>query len=402
MSGAPAIAAALALLAALLVARAQAPREGPGAWLAALPPALALAPLAWLLAHAGALTPVRAALAAALALAMLARDPRALAQTECALKLTWVLAAAFALSWAGDSLLSLAAGTARPHEQWPALALALDPYALWGAALVLSLLAGLVLLGGAPFHFWPADLLHGAGAPLAPLILATLQVSGAAWLLARLDGIAADPPAAALARSTLTLAAVVALIGGAATLPLQRRPERRVGTLASLQGALVLAWLAATHADPRSLLAGAGAPLGVWAAHLVLATTGAGTLARFLAVGAAPGDTPVVLFRRHPWTAGAAGYALLSLAGAPGTPGGLLWLATARQLAATNHAGLLLALAWAWLAAFAVAAAELRRAFGSPAATPQPEQSVPWPARTALWLATAGLAAMLAVALRAA
>ncbi|HEV2104410.1 MAG TPA: hypothetical protein VGU27_01680, partial [Candidatus Eisenbacteria bacterium] len=64
-------------------------------------------------------------------------------------------------------------------------------------------------------------------------------------------------------------------------------------------------------------------------------------------------------------------------------------------------AGLLLALAWAWLAAFAVAAAELRRAFGSPAATPLPERSVPWPARTALWLATAGLVAMLAVALRA-
>ena len=42
-------------------------------------------------------------------------------------------------------------------------------------------------LGGAPFHFWPGDLFHGARAHLAPFVAATLQLAGAA-LGARLQG----------------------------------------------------------------------------------------------------------------------------------------------------------------------------------------------------------------------
>ena len=69
---------------------------------------------------------------------------------------------------------------------------------------------------------------------------------------------------------------------------------------------------------------------------------------------------------RHPWTGVAGGYALLSLAGVPGTPGMALWLDVARTLAAERHPGLLFAMALAWLAAFGVAADIVRRAFGVP------------------------------------
>ena len=96
------------------------------------------------------------------------------------------------------------------REQWPALALALDPYALWSAALSLSLLAGLVLLGGAPFHFWPGDLFHGARPHLAPFVAATLQMAGAVWLMRHLEGITSFAGAAQLVRALLCVSLVTA------------------------------------------------------------------------------------------------------------------------------------------------------------------------------------------------
>jgi NADH:ubiquinone oxidoreductase subunit 2 (subunit N) len=387
----PAFTLAAVLAAALLLRQLDARRGGEGLVGAALV-WISLLPLALVVAAPQAVTPGRGALAVALALALLARDREDLAQSECALKLTWVFGAAFALSWAGDSLLALAAGTAPAAEQWPVLGLQLDPYGLWSAALALALLAGTVLLGSAPFNFWLADVMHGVRVWLAPILVASLQAVGAAWLVRRLAGIEAFPEAASLAEGLMTVAAAVALVGGAATLATQRRPERRIGTLASLQGALVLASLAAEPG--RSPFAGLPGGLAAWVAHQALALTGAGALARFLAVEATAEEAPVALFRRHPWTAALGAYSLLSLAGAPFTPGMLPWLAVARRLAATHHPGLLLALAGAWLVAFAVTAGQVRRAFGSPGEHPAPERNVPWPAHAAFALCAACLLAL--------
>src|SRR2546426_5085373 len=129
-------------------------RRGPVAFLvlAGLAFAVALAPLA---------RPGWAPIAAALVTAALARDRQDPLHAECALKLAWVLGPALALSWAGLSLLTLATGTPVPIEQWAVLQLGLDPRFLWSTALPLALLAGLVMLGGAPFHFWVADVLQG-------------------------------------------------------------------------------------------------------------------------------------------------------------------------------------------------------------------------------------------------
>ncbi len=388
--------ALLAIFAAMLLRAVHPARPGVFAPLSLLMSIAALVPLAFAIAMPEAVTPLRAVLLAALGIAVLARDPRDLAQTECALKLTWVLSAAFALSWAGSLLLTLAAGTAVPQEQWGALSLSLDPYALWSAALLMTLLAGLVLLGGAPFHFWPADLVHGARAWLAPLMIAALQASGAAWLLQRLASLQGFAAGEKLASGLLGMAAMVALAGGAVTLAAQRRPERRVGGLASLQGALVLAAFAS---DPlRAPFASiAEHSLAAWAAHLALALTGAGALAHFLPVSSRESDPPAALARRHPWSAAVAAYALLSLAGAPGTPGALLWLEVARSLADTAHPGLLLALLLAWLVAVSVAVGEARRMFGAPASTPAPEATVPRPARFALWAIAGGLLALFVV-----
>jgi NADH-quinone oxidoreductase subunit N len=382
-----------AFIAALLLRAMHSRRPGPGGYVAVVLGWLALAPLVWILATPADVTLSRAALVASLAIALLARDREDLAQGECALKLTWALGAALALTCAGESLLAIASGSAVAREQWPALALQLDPYALWTSALALTLLAGVVLLGGAPFHFWIADVLQGARAWLAPLVVAALQAAGAALLVRRLDGIAALPQAASLVHATLTLGAGLALVGGAATLAGQRRPERRVGTLASLQGGLVLAALAAEPG--RMPFAQAGAALGLWAAHLALALTGAGALARFQPVDARPDLPGAVLFRRHPWSAAAGAFALLSLAGAPFTPGAVLWLAVARSLVASHQVVLLGALVIAWIAAFGLAADTVRRAFGSPANEAPPAHGVPWPARAALWCAAAGLALLL-------
>ena len=172
--------AALAALAALLL-RPRAEREDAGAHAANVALLLlALGPLAAsLLAPHGA-SAASVLLALALALALLLRDPGDTYASEAALKLAWVCGAALALSVAGELLLALSAGTARASEQGPALSLALDPYALWGVALVLSLLVGIVLLAGAPFHFWAADLAQGAPLHVAPLLLAALPATGAA------------------------------------------------------------------------------------------------------------------------------------------------------------------------------------------------------------------------------
>ena len=381
------------LLAALLLRLPLPRRAGAGGWIDAVVGCLALLPLAWAAGWPHEVTLGRAALLAGLAVALLARDREDLAQSECALKLAWTLSAALALTWAGESLLAIASGSAVAREQWPALALQLDPYALWTSALALTLLAGVVLLGGAPFHFWVADVLQGAPAWMAPLLVAGLQASGGALLAHRLEGLQGFAAGEATVRGVLQLAAVLALVGGAATLAMQRRPERRIGTLASLQGGLVLAALAG---DPgHAAFVQAGGALAGWATHLAIALAGAGAFARFLPVDAAAHGAAAALFRKHPWSGAIGALSLLSLAGAPGTPGGALWLGVARELTRSHHVGLLLALAFAWLTAFAVAAGTVRAAFGSPSPLAPPRRAVPWPSRAALWTVAAGLVALL-------
>ena len=388
--GTPLVPTAVALVVALLLfllERRSDPQSASVAPFAALPPLAAIAA-----------TPARATfvlvpLAIALAIAMLARNRRDLLHSECGLKLLWVLGPALALSWAGMELLTLATGTSVIAEQWAVLQLGLEPRFLWSTALPLSLLAGVVLLGAAPFHFWMADLFHGARAWLAPLTAAAFQVMGAVWLTRRLTGIEAFPDGADITGPMLGAASTIAFLAGAATLLGQRRPERRVGTLASIQGGIMLAALAAAHGR-EDFTEAAGAMIGLWGTHLALAYTGASILARFLPVApglAAPGAT---LFRRHPLTALLGALPLLSLAGVPGTPGSLVWLDTARTLAATGHSGVLAALAIAWLAAFATAVQQLREGFGIPAHGQPPERPTPWVARGALWISGLGLITM--------
>lgn len=383
--------AALAALAALLL-RPRAEREDAGAHAANVALLLlALGPLAAsLLAPHGA-SAASVLLAVALALALLLRDPGDTYASEAALKLAWVCGAALALSVAGELLLALSAGTARASEQGPALSLALDPYALWGVALVLSLLVGIVLLAGAPFHFWAADLAQGAPLHVAPLLLAALPATGAAWLMRRLADMAAFPAGLERISAVLGGAAMVALIGGGASLVWQRRPDRRTGVLVGLQGALVLTSMALEpERAPFAAIATDG--LAAWAVHLALAVTGAVAFARFTPSDVHAIEAPAVLFRRHPWAGAASAYALLSLSGAPGTPGALLWLEVARRAIATQNAGFVLALAFAWVAAVALAASEVRRAFGVPASGPVPEAEVPLRMRAALIAAAVGLA----------
>jgi NADH-quinone oxidoreductase subunit N len=360
---------------------------------AAIAPFAVLPPLAAVVAVPERATFGLVPLVIGLVVAMLARNRNDLLHSECGLKLLWVLGPALTLSWAGMELLTLATGTSVIGEQWAVLQLGLEPRFLWSTALPLSLLAGLVLLGAAPFHFWMADLFHGARAWLAPLTAAAFQVMGAVWLARRLTGIEAFPDGAGITAAMLAAASAVAFLAGAATLLGQRRPERRLGTLASLQGGIMLAALAAAHGH-EDFASSSRAMMGAWSTHLALAYTGASILARFLPVApglAAPGAT---LFRRHPLTALFGALPLLSLAGVPGTPGSLVWLDTARTLAATGHPGVLAALAVAWLAAFATAVQQLREGFGIPAHGQPPERPTPWVARGALWIAGLGLIAM--------
>jgi NADH-quinone oxidoreductase subunit N len=314
--------------------------------------------------------------------------------SECAVKLLWVLGVSLALSWAGMALFATATGTTVNEERWAVLRIGADPDALWTAALPLSLLVGLVLVGGAPFHFWAADVVQGARAGFAALAIAGLQVTGIAWLDARLAGIGDFPPGARVADSVLATAAAAAFVVGAVTLTAQRRPERRVGTLASLNGALALCTMVVAH--------GAGRHVPVphfsreaWAANLALGLTGAGLVARFVPVRRREMADPSVLFRRHAWVGACGLYALCSLAGVPGTPGARIWLDTARDLVAAGRTGLVVSLGIAWTVAFAIAIADARAAFGIAVPQPAPPVPVPWPARVALVLSAAGLVGLL-------
>jgi NADH-quinone oxidoreductase subunit N len=383
----PVLLVALALAAALLLLLAERRRSAVHAAATFL---LVLVPCAIVLAHPGWAGGILAPLVAALIVAALAREGADPLPGECALKLLWVLGGAFALTGVGLALITLATGASAAPEQWGVLDLGLTQPLAWSIALPLVLLAGVVLLGGAPFHFWVADLFQGAPAALAPLAVATLQALGAAWLTRRLAGIEAFGAGAALAGTVLRTAAVAAFLAGAGTILWQRRPERRVGTLASLQGGLALASLAV--ALERGRVPGmAAAWLAPWAAHLVLALSGAALLARLTPVDLAPGAPGGPLFRRHPLSALAGLYALFSLAGVPGTPGARLWLGVAQGLAAEGRNGLLFALALGWLAAFATVARTLREGFGASTAV-RPTRGVPWPVRAALWLSGLGLA----------
>jgi NADH:ubiquinone oxidoreductase subunit 2 (subunit N) len=380
-----ATAGALGLLIAALV-QLGAERRG---WLA-LVPVIVLVALALAIANAPFAAAGGAPLVAGLVVATLARDRRDPLHAECALKLLWVMGPALALSWAGLLLLTLATGTPVPAEQWAVLQLGLDPRFLWITALPLSMLAGLVLLGGAPFHFLVADVLQGVRPWLAAAAVVALQVSGATWLSQRLDGVIGFREGKDLVRSLLGFAAFAALATGAVTLLIQRRPERRVGTLASLNGGLMLVVLA-TGRTP------APADLAAWAGHLAVAVAGAATVARFLPTfaGQAPGAP---LFRRHPWTGIAGLYAIASLAGVPGTPGAMLWLASARSLAAGNRTALLLVLSAAWLATLTASMRQWRQAFGVPPPGREDddvaaamEARVPREPRIAIWVAALAL-----------
>jgi NADH:ubiquinone oxidoreductase subunit 2 (subunit N) len=380
--------AALALAAAALLIALERGRRG----LFSASPLVLVAPLAVAIAAAPRVELTWLPLAVGLVVAALSRSREDPLQSECAIKLLWVLGASVALTLAGRALLTMVAGTPLEDEQWAVLAVGLEHRALWMAALPLSLLAGLVLLGGAPFHFWPADVFQGARPWLAGIAVAALQSVGAALLMRQLQGIAAFPAAARISDAVLESASMVALLVGAATLVVQRRPERRIGTLASLNGALVLAALASarTGRTPRDLSA---AEIGAWSGHLALALIGAGALARFLPVSTGVPGPPPVLFRRHPWSGTLGLIAVLSLAGVPGTPGARLWLVAARTAASSGQHALLLALVVAWLAAFWVAGRMVRQAFGIRADTALPEADVPWQARAALWVAGGGLVA---------
>ena len=362
------IAAALVSAAVLLAA------ERPGR--RGLAPVAVLVALAFGLAMPGRAGAIQAPLTVGVVIAELARDREDLLHGECALKLLWVMGSALALSWAGLELLTLATGTHVAVEQWAVLSLGLEPRFLWSTALPLSLLLGFVMLGGAPLHFWLGDVLQGARPWLAPLAAAALQVAGASWLSFRLSSIDRYHEGALLAQGVLHAGALVALLTGAATLAVQRRPERRVGTLASLNGALVLTRLASGH------------PLG------------AVTLARFLPVSSPSLGRAAPLTRRHPVAAVAGFLSLASLAGFPGLPGANLWLEVARSLARTQTTGLLLALAVTWLTALAVVLRQLREAYGTPAPASPEVHAVPRTPRVALTIVGLVIVGLVALALR--
>ena len=325
-----------------------------------------------------------------------ARPARTSPQAECALKLTWVLGAAFALTWAGESLLALRLGQrawrASSGRRWRCS----STRTRCGApALALSLLAGVVLLGGAPFHFWPGDLFQGARAH--------------GWRRCRRDAADRGRGVAACAGSTASRRFRGRGAAGARRCSRsprpwrspaarrrsagQRRPERRVGTLASLQGGLVLASLAAspTH-EPFAAHGG----LSAWAAHLALALTGAGALSRFLPASSGPAERPARCCSAA--IRGAARPAATPCCRSPARPARPActcgWTSRARW-PTTATPGCCSALALAWLAAFGVSANEIRRAFGAPDGSPAPGRVVPRSLRAALWTACGSLTVLL-------
>jgi NADH-quinone oxidoreductase subunit N len=381
--------ALLALAVALLLLGSERRRRSdPALLVSALAAVCSAAVLMWLGLWGWAVAP----LIAALITAALAGEGRSPLPGECALKLHWVLGGAFALTAVGFALITLATSSTSAPEQWNVLRLGLSQRMVWSVALPLVLLAGVVMLGGAPFHFWVADLFQGAPPALAPLAVAALQAVGAMWVADRLEGIEAFGPGVALAAVALRTAAAAAFLAGAATILAQRQPERRVGTLASLQGGLALATLA-TALGRGQPAAEAVAWLVPWAGHLALALSGAALLARLTPTRLVPGASGGPLFRRHPVTALAGLYSLLSLAGVPGTPGAALWLDVAEGLAAGGRNGLLVALALGWLAAFATVLRDMRLGFGATTA-PRPQKAVPRPVLAALWVSGAGVAVL--------
>jgi hypothetical protein len=258
-----------------------------------------LIPLAWIVVAPASASTLAPALTAALVVALLSRQRDDLLHGECALKLLWVLGSALALSWAGVALLAVTTGTTRLEEQWAAIAIEAEPALLWKTSLSLSLLGGLVLLGTAPFHFWVADVVQGVRPSLAAPCIAALQTCGSVWLAHRLDGIGGVPEAERVVSGLLDAGAAVALGIGAVTLSFQRRPERRVGTLASLNGALIVARFALEHGARRPL-AGTLPAYETWSVHLALALCGACVLARFLPISDRARGAAPVMFRRHP------------------------------------------------------------------------------------------------------
>jgi len=354
-----------------------------------------VAPLAAIATLADVTHPAAGVLITGPTIALLSRHDDSALHSECALKLLWVLGAALALSWIGEMLLSLSTGTAVISEQWAVLQLGLDPSFVWATALPLSLLCGFVLLGGAPFHFWPSDVLHGVRPWLAPFVVVALQVAGAGWLSRRLAGISSFVPGAELLSQLIAIAIVIAFGVGAVTLLAQRRAERRVGTLATFHGALLLVVAVYPESGPGALVTG-DLPLREfarhWAGHLLPALVGAVTMAGFVPI-AGPIGRGSVLFRRHPLSALAGLYAFFSLAGFPGTPGAALWLEAARHAVQSGRVLVIVALGAGWLAAIGVAAREAREAFGVASERPLPPRIVPRSARGAMWVAALGVIA---------
>lgn len=365
-------------------------RRGEHRLYAFMPLAVVL-PLGMIVAWGTAAPAAAGPFGALFSIALLARAREDQLHTELAIKLLWVMGVAFGLSWAGALLLDVAAGTTMPYEQWAVLGLGIDSPLLWSTSLSLALLAGLVLLGGAPFHFWAADVMQGARPWLGPMAVAAMQVSGAAWIERRLAGIESFEPAARVVSVLLAVTAGTAFVVGGFTLGWQRRPERRVGTLASIQGGLALASIMAGHGSPAALPI---ADLRAWAAHLAIALTGGATVARLLPVAASGPQAPPVLMRRHPWAGMIGLCSIASLAGVPGTPGAAIWLDAARRVTSSGHVWVTCALGFAWLASFACAIGMARDAFGAPSTTPAPERRVPRSIRGALWVSGAGLALM--------
>jgi hypothetical protein len=208
----------------------------------------------------------------------------------------------------------------------------------------------------------------------------------------RLDGVGVSPDAALQSAQVLEAVAAIGFLVGAGTLLVQRQPERRAGTLAGLQGALLVAAIAAQLRLSGFAVSGGAEGIARWSVHLALALTGAAIAARFTPATSAPGPA-AVLYRRHPWSAAAGLYAQLSLAGAPGTPGSLVWFAVARDLMRSAPPWVVVTLLGAWLAAFVSAVAHARAACGVRSTEPPPVTSVPWNARAALWICAVPLVA---------
>jgi NADH:ubiquinone oxidoreductase subunit 2 (subunit N) len=354
-----------------------------GGWVSIAGRALMLAPLVALFAMLPA-SPALVALTVALVVALLSRRAHDAFHTECALKVLWVAGVALALSMVGCTLMVALTGTPSPPEQWGILGLDLDPRTLWRTALPLTLIVGLVLLGAAPFHFWPSDVLQGGFPALAPLAVVALQVAGAGWLSWRLEGIGACPGASLQAAHVLESVSAVGFAAGAATLLVQRQPERRIGALAGLNGALLLAGLGAGERLSNLTVSASPEAVARWAAHLALAVTGSAILARFTPAATPHAHPAAVLFRRHPWAAAAGLYAQLSLAGVPGTPGSLLWFAVARDVVRSAPVWQMVALSAAWVAAFVGVVRHAFAAAGVRSVEPPPPVPVPLTARIAL------------------